>query len=197
MEKDKENKEKTFEDIGYSSWLWDTVKNKLQYDAPSDVQVSWAHICDLIKEGKFEHVLAQSKSGTGKTLAFLSIVSCFLENETIEEKIEEIESIHKPKVLILAPTREIAIQINDFAQFIMSDFPIKNISLLSCPVIGGLKTNETKANILIDKPLIVCGTLGRLIGTNFLFKIKIHSQIIRSNYLYRYDWKKIYFFRRS
>ena len=164
MEEYENNWENSFESIGYPNWLWKTVKEKLLYESPSDVQISCGEIWNLVKAGKYEHILAQSKSGTGKTLAFLSIVISFLEKLTgLTNSVSEVEW-HKPKVLILAPTREIAIQINDFAQLIMSDFPDKNISLLSSPIIGGLKISETKANILIDKPIIVCGTLGRLIG---------------------------------
>src|ERR1700691_68892 len=52
-------------------------------------------------EGK--DVLATAQTGTGKTLAFLIPVIEMLEREPL----------HKARVLVLLPTRELAIQVND------------------------------------------------------------------------------------
>jgi superfamily II DNA/RNA helicase len=124
---------------------------------------------EKMKQGEVEHILAQSKSGTGKTMAFLSVVimkicTMMLENSLPAKPADTGTNTHSPIVLILAPTREIAIQINDFTNLIMSGYPnSESTSLCSEPIIGGIPISETRSNLLVDKPLIVCGTLGRVL----------------------------------
>src|SRR2546423_13691476 len=56
----------------------------------------------LVLEGR--DVIAQSQTGTGKTAAFLIPI------------LEKLEVISKPQVLILVPTRELALQVSEYVK---------------------------------------------------------------------------------
>src|SRR5205085_7570388 len=56
----------------------------------------------LVLEGK--DIIAQSQTGTGKTAAFLIPI------------LERLEVISQPQVLILVPTRELALQVSEEAR---------------------------------------------------------------------------------
>ena len=86
---------KTFEELGLSE---DTLKalKKKGFEAPTPIQVKT--IPALLKDDK--DLVAQAQTGTGKTAAFgLPIL------ETLDEKADNVQA------LILAPTRELAIQV--------------------------------------------------------------------------------------
>jgi superfamily II DNA/RNA helicase len=136
----------TFTSLGYPKWMGATdpsqleleehpckltnlthlVEQNLLFKHPSEVQIKTASLMN-----SKEHVLVQAKSGTGKTLAFLSLAAKLLDNLS--------EDIQNP-ILILAPTREIAIQINDFATLILGGFG----DVCSSPLIGGIPVSDTK-----------------------------------------------------
>ena len=77
--------------------------------------------------------------------------------------IDESEDMcHKPLVLILAPTREIAIQINGYVNLLLPEWP-KLENIWSQAIIGGIPIKETKKNLILDKPKVIWGTLGRVV----------------------------------
>ncbi len=103
----------------------------------------------------------QAQTGTGKTLAFLlGSMQKLLSNP-------EIETLPgKPKVLILAPTRELALQIHKDAELLVKH---NNLKLAIC--YGG-KAYEQQKN-QFSKPVdILIGTPGRLID---FFKQKLYT----------------------
>jgi len=182
---DHSKSQNTFGSIGYPKWMaavdaqnsdslkhpceyWVynlfIVQEQLYFDTPSEVQVKWASVMQDMKNHKFEHVLAQSKSGTGKTLGFLGLAAALLEsNSEITNDLSDQTTLY-PKILVLAPTREIAIQINDFANLVLGSFPApKSVSVCSVPAIGGIAMNESKASLMLDKPVLLWGTLGRIL----------------------------------
>lgn len=91
-------------------------------------------------------VIAQAQSGTGKTGAFtVSTIQC------VDETINEIQG------LILAPTRELAIQIHR----VVTDIG-KFTDNLKCGLCIGGRSMEQDTKDLATKPQIVVGTPGRI-----------------------------------
>eukprot|EP00941_MAST-03F_sp_MAST-3F-sp1_P002850 g2850.t1 len=110
---------------------------------PSPIQIKAIPLgrfgCDLI---------AQAKSGTGKTAVFVVVAL-----ETILESIEK----RRPQVLVVAPTREIAIQIHDVARSIGRFIPNLGVHFF----IGGMPVSNDRKH-LSSGCHIAIGTPGRL-----------------------------------
>ncbi len=134
--------EDRFIDLPLSSEVQAAVQNS-GYDKPTAVQ---AQIIPHMLEGR--DVLAQSQTGTGKTAAFaLPILSRL-----------EIGRRQPPQVLVLAPTRELAIQVtNSFSTYgaCMSDFAV-------AAIYGG-QDYEPQLRQLRRGVHVVVGTPGRVI----------------------------------
>ncbi len=99
-------------------------------------------------------VIGKAQTGTGKTAAFLITVI----NRLLEEPEQEERYNGEPRALILAPTRELAIQIEKDAQAL-----IANTAVTMMSVVGGMdyqKQQRRLHNEIID---IIVGTPGRLI----------------------------------
>lgn len=97
-------------------------------------------------------VSGQAQTGTGKTLAFLLASA-----QRILNSEQPPTEPGKPRVLIVAPTRELAIQIHKDAQMLLQDLPLK---LAIC--YGGKAYEQQKRQF--DEPVdILIGTPGRLI----------------------------------
>ena len=112
----------------------------------------------LLLDGK--DISGQAQTGTGKTLAFLLACIQRLLNSDIKTT-----TPGKPRVLILAPTRELAIQIHKDAQALLSDIP-----LTTAICYGGKAYEQQKQQF--DSPVdILIGTPGRLID---FFKQKLY-----------------------
>ncbi len=105
-------------------------------------------------------VAGQAQTGTGKTLAFLlACAQRLLQSERETER-------GRPRTLILAPTRELAIQIHKDADRLLADLPLK---LAIC--YGGKAYEQQKRQF--DEPVdILIGTPGRLID---FFKQKLFN----------------------
>ncbi len=105
-------------------------------------------------------VAGQAQTGTGKTLAFL--LACA---QRLLQSERETET-GRPRTLILAPTRELAIQIHKDADRLLADLPIR---LAIC--YGGKAYEQQKRQF--DEPVeILIGTPGRLID---FFKQKLFN----------------------
>ncbi|XP_073836374.1 gemin 3 [Musca autumnalis] len=91
-------------------------------------------------------LLVQSKSGTGKTLIFSCII---LESYTPE--------IKEPQSMIVAPTREIAVQIEDTLNSIGKYCP----GFKAVCVIGGMDVSEDRKRVQGAKAIV--GTPGRIL----------------------------------
>ena len=95
---------------------------------------------------KGRDVLARAQTGTGKTLAFLI---------PLAQKVDAA----KPYVqaLVIAPTRELAQQVNDVMTQVLDGLGIKTLA-----VTGG-RDFETQKNKLAGKAQVLIGTPGRLL----------------------------------
>ena len=99
-----------------------------------------------------QDVAGQAQTGTGKTLAFLlACAQRLLRSEQAERQ------PGKPRCLILAPTRELALQIHKDAEKLLANLPLR---LAIC--YGGKAYEQQKRQF--DEPVdILIGTPGRLI----------------------------------
>ena len=110
---------------------------------------------------KNQDCAGQAQTGTGKTLAFL--LGCM---QRLLSDSENITLPGKPKVLILAPTRELALQIHKDAELLIGHNSLK---LALC--YGGKAYEQQKQQF--ERPVdILIGTPGRLID---FFKQKLYT----------------------
>ncbi len=125
---------------------------KLNILTPTPVQ---NEIIPQILENK--NVIFQSETGTGKTFAYLL---------PIVKKIEENDDKLNVKAIIVAPTFELASQINQAAKSVTD----RKTAL----IIGGAPVKR-QIEILKEKPQIIIGTTARLVELIRLKKIKTSS----------------------
>jgi ATP-dependent RNA helicase DeaD len=131
--------ESTFESLGIHQEILNAL-NDINYIHPTTVQEKTYKI---VKSGK--DVLAQSRTGTGKTLAF---------GIPLMEKI--IGESKYPQVLIMTPTRELAIQIKEEL-----DRASKYLKLRNLVVYGGSSISDQIKKLKRGAHIVV-GTPGRL-----------------------------------
>ena len=98
-------------------------------------------------------VAGQAQTGTGKTAAFLLAILHLLDQEPAEQTRRQ----NQPRALILAPTRELAIQIYNDAVVLAGHTGLK------VRVVYGGTGYETQRKALEDGVDILIGTPGRLI----------------------------------
>ncbi|CAG8522989.1 7142_t:CDS:2 [Cetraspora pellucida] len=96
-----------------------------------------------------QDIIAQSQTGTGKTAAFLIPI------------LEKLTVIHKPQVLILVPTRELALQVSEEARKLS---PHNNLQVAA--VYGGAPIYQQLQSFRRGVDLVV-GTPGRIIDHIF------------------------------
>ena len=120
--------------------------------SPTPVQLAAIPIISAKKD-----IIAQSATGTGKTLAYLLPIFAAFDTE-----------IKSPQAIVLAPTYELAGQIAKVAQG-LADTP-SDVAL----IIGGAnKTRQQEA--LKTKPKLVVGSLGRILGHMSEKKLSVHN----------------------
>jgi len=107
-------------------------------------------------------VAGEAQTGTGKTIAFLVGVY----NKLLTEPAPEHRKINQPRALILAPTRELAIQIHKDAELIG-----KNTGLKLALIYGGTDYEQQQKSITNGVDILI-GTPGRLID---FFKQHIYN----------------------
>lgn len=99
-------------------------------------------------------LIGKAQTGTGKTAAFLiAILTYFL-----EEAAPEGQKIGAPRALILAPTRELVMQICKDAQELMRYTPFKLLS-----VVGGMDYVKQRDQLHNEKIDLLVATPGRLL----------------------------------
>ncbi len=129
-----------FEQLGLSPQLLDTLQ-KIGYEAPSPIQA--ATIPPLLAGSD---VLGQAQTGTGKTAAFALPI---LEQLDLNER--------RPQALVLAPTRELAIQVAEAFQGYARHLPGFHV----LPIYGG-QSMGIQLRHLKRGVHVVVGTPGRV-----------------------------------
>ena len=99
-------------------------------------------------------VIGKAQTGTGKTAAFLITVI----NRLLLEPEQEERFNGEPRALILAPTRELAMQIEKDAMQL-----VKHTSLTLMSIVGGMDYQKQQRRLQNEILDIVVGTPGRLI----------------------------------
>lgn len=127
-----------FSDFALSTQLQETIKAK-GFVNPTPIQ---DQTIPAILEGK--DIIGTANTGTGKTAAFLIPL------------LQKISLDRNQRVLIVAPTRELAVQIHkEFRDF------SRGLSLRSAMLIGGANEWRQRSDLKLD-PHVVVATPGRL-----------------------------------
>jgi len=131
---------KTFHELGLTEQLLKAV-SELGYETASPIQ---EQAIPVIREGR--DILGQAQTGTGKTAAFALPVLCEIEAKS-----------SLPQVLVLAPTRELAIQVAEAFESYAKYLP--GVNVLS--IYGG-QSYSIQLRQLKRGTQIVVGTPGRV-----------------------------------
>ncbi|KAG0031294.1 DEAD (Asp-Glu-Ala-Asp) box polypeptide 20 [Podila clonocystis] len=123
------------------------------YQRPSPIQLKTIPLGRLGLD-----LIAQAKSGTGKTIVFSVIaIESVLSNKGALESSSPNQH-QQPRAVILAPTREIAVQIQEVIQSVLHNGLERRV--LCHSMIGGMPIQQDKANL--QNCSIVVGTPGRI-----------------------------------
>jgi len=141
MDKELEPKQVTFSDLDLPEPLLRSLK-KLGYETPSPIQ---AKAIPSVMDGK--NIIGQAQTGTGKTAAFALPI---LANIDLKQS--------SPQALVLAPTRELAIQVAEAFQ-VYARY-MKNFHVL--PIYGGADMRGQLRSLSRGAHVVV-GTPGRLL----------------------------------
>ncbi len=145
---------KTFEELGVSSEILKAIE-ELGYVSPMPVQ---EQVIPYLL-GNNNDVVALAQTGTGKTAAYgLPILQKVASELHEEESVKEKNEASKPKALVIAPTRELCLQITDDLKS-YSKY-IDNIHILA--VYGGSNI-ETQIRQLKKGIQVIVATPGRLV----------------------------------
>jgi ATP-dependent RNA helicase DeaD len=131
----------TFRDLGLSEHLLRSL-DELGYEQPTPIQ---AACIPLLQSG--QDLIGQAQTGTGKTAAFALPLLSGLDL-----------SLRKPQVLVLAPTRELAIQVAEAFQRYAAHLPGFQV----LPIYGG-QSYGPQLQALRRGVHVVVGTPGRVI----------------------------------
>jgi superfamily II DNA/RNA helicase len=143
---------KTFKEYTLKGFIIENLE-KTDIMQPSEIQEK---TIQPILEGK--DVIGKAKTGTGKTLAYLLPMI-----EKIDPQKRELQ------VLVLAPSRELSLQIQREAEAVIKDTEIRIQS-----IVEGMDI-ERQLEKLKDKPHLLIATPGRLVHIIGLKKIKMHE----------------------
>ncbi|MET0989216.1 MAG: DEAD/DEAH box helicase, partial [Glaciihabitans sp.] len=137
----------TFGDLGLGANI---VRQLGEMGAPSPFPIQAATIPDVLA-GK--DVLGRGKTGSGKTIAFgAPLVERLMENNGGKDR----QMGRKPRALILAPTRELALQIDRTVQPIA-----RSVGLFTTQIYGGVPQYKQVSALQRGDDIIV-GTPGRI-----------------------------------
>ncbi|MGO4999736.1 ATP-dependent RNA helicase RhlB [Oceanisphaera sp. W20_SRM_FM3] len=131
----------------------------LQHQVVAGLDAKGFHNCTPIQALSLPHLIAgkdiagQAQTGTGKTIAFLAATF----NHLLTTPIPEHRQLNQPRAIIMAPTRELAVQIHNDADTLSANTGLK-LGL----AYGGEGYEEQTAvfNAGVD---ILIGTTGRII----------------------------------
>ncbi|SEN51643.1 DEAD/DEAH box helicase [Cryobacterium sp. TMT1-3] len=137
----------TFGDLGLGENI---VRELAALGAPSPFPIQAATIPDVLAG---RDVLGRGKTGSGKTIAFgAPLVEKLMENNGAKDR----KMARKPRALILAPTRELALQIDRTVQPIA-----RSVGLFTTQIYGGVPQYRQVSALQRGVDIII-GTAGRI-----------------------------------
>lgn len=145
--------ETTFQQLGIPPLITEVLSAQ-QIVTPTRVQ---QRAIPAIMQGS--NLLVQSPTGTGKTLAYLVPVLSTLKLDSKDLQ-----------VLILVPSRELAVQVAKLAKSFTADLRVATL-------IGGANLNR-QLDALKEKPQLAVGTPGRVL--ELLQKRKLNGQLVKT-----------------
>ncbi|MCA9238713.1 MAG: DEAD/DEAH box helicase, partial [Planctomycetales bacterium] len=146
----------SFDDIDLSPAMREALR-RAGYQHPSPVQ---AGVIPVALAGR--DVLGQARTGTGKTASFAIPIL-----ETIEE-----DHRRDPQAMVLAPTRELAVQVRDEFEKLAHGRRLRCVALYGGkPIKGQINRLERGADVVIGTPGRVIDLMGR--GALNLGQLKI------------------------
>ena len=139
-----------------------------QLDIPAEVLEGIAaagyEFCTPVQEEvlpqtlKGDNIAAQSQTGTGKTATFLiTLLTRLIRTEKTDKKPRN-DSTSRPRALILAPTRELAVQIGHEAEILSEPTGIRFQAIY-----GGVDYEKQRLALQYEQVDVVVATPGRLI----------------------------------
>ncbi|MFN3707346.1 DEAD/DEAH box helicase [Microcella sp.] len=137
----------SFSDLGLGQNI---VRALAEQGATSPFPIQAATIPDVLAG---RHVLGRGRTGSGKTIAFgAPLVERLLQNRGAKKLLPG----RKPRALILAPTRELALQIDDTVQPIA-----RSVGLFTTQIYGGVPQGRQTGALKRGVDIII-GTPGRI-----------------------------------
>jgi ATP-dependent RNA helicase DDX3X len=150
-----------------------TAKHRMNYQVPTPIQ---KHTVPISLDGRYD-CMACAQTGSGKTVAFLVPLIAWISlsaTSVVSSKSSRSASLPtpaQPKAMIIAPTRELAIQIELEAQKLTFQSKLRTVCIY-----GGAATRGQLENLSHGVDILV-GTPGRL--TDFLSRELISLQNIK------------------
>ena len=137
-----------FHDLGLSDLLLHAISDLgFEYCTPIQAELLPSSLSGKDASGR-------AQTGTGKTAAFLITVITRMLNKPIQDK----RKPGMPRVLVLAPTRELVVQISEEARHLSKYTDLNTIS-----VFGGMDYEKQRKQLSSDAVDIVVATPGRLL----------------------------------
>lgn len=148
MNKEVDNEPLSFDSLDLQQSLRDAIRELgFKYCTPIQAQ-------SLVHTLKGLDVTGRAQTGTGKTAAFLITII----NDLLSNPIEGERFVGEPRALVVAPTRELAVQIASDAQLLTKFCGLHTVTL-----VGG-EDYQKQMRALDSKPVdIVVATPGRLL----------------------------------
>eukprot|EP00177_Eucheuma_denticulatum_P001296 GFKZ01002349.1.p1 GENE.GFKZ01002349.1~~GFKZ01002349.1.p1 ORF type:complete len:729 (+),score=93.41 GFKZ01002349.1:210-2396(+) len=134
--------------------LLENMRTELGIETATHVQLA---AIPRIMDGK--DIVVQSHTGTGKTLAFLLPMLDAIEVD-----------LHRPQGIVVAPTRELAMQIYREIEKLVKGLDMNVMSL-----IGGANPTRQVDKLRKQQPHVVVGTPGRLAEMHEHNELRLHS----------------------
>ncbi|MGA0163498.1 MAG: DEAD/DEAH box helicase [Bdellovibrionota bacterium] len=134
--------ETPFSQLLQSPQILSNLSEKMGFKTPTAIQEA---VIPVILKGL--DLYAGAKTGSGKTVAFVAPLAQLL----LENKVK--------KALVLSPTRELAIQIDEEAMKVFGDDP----ELVSIPLYGGVPLDQQVRALKIHRPRLYVATPGRFL----------------------------------
>ena len=157
---------KNFIELGIRESLVEKLAEK-QITKPTKMQ---NQVIGSIKKGK--NLIFKSETGTGKTFAFLLPLLSKILNERQEQIEQKILPTPQPRLLLIAPTHELASQIKTETDFLCdADKTNAKIAIKASLCIGGANITR-QIEMLKEKPQIICGGPARILELVRLKKLK-------------------------